>query len=411
MIYLIILLGLFFLTYVYDYRQFSRGRIVWLVVVLIVFILLGGLRYRIGTDTVNYIFDYRLVPPLDKLTSSYFSTTRYAVGYVVMTSFFKMFTNDFTAVQLFHAFVVNSVVGWFFYKNSRHVFFSLLLFFVLIYSLLVFQQMRESLAVSFFLLAWPAFRDEKWIKWYILSCCAVMFHVSAGMMFVLPIFKLPVIRNLFVFGRRTWIIGLGVLVLGVFIQSVFFKYIQLFAVSDAIADRAAVYSVNRLSGSLLAVWGGAGIIFNFLRYLVYPGLALICLIRTQQMKGDKLDENSKKMEFMALMSMYVALFTVGVAIWARYNNYFFFFSIIFISNWVYSNIYMFGKWIRIRAVYWWMFFVPLLGLHFYVSYWGSVNKSGTLKSYMSYYPYSSWFDKTRDKDRENCYSYQKTLGH
>ena len=111
------MLGLFFLTYVYDYRQFSRGRIVWLVVVLIVFILLGGLRYRIGTDTVNYIFDYRLVPPLDKLTSSYFSTTRYAVGYVVMTSFFKMFTNDFTAVQLFHAFVVNSVVGWFFYKK------------------------------------------------------------------------------------------------------------------------------------------------------------------------------------------------------------------------------------------------------------------------------------------------------
>ena len=79
MIYLIILLGLFFLTYVYDYRQFSRGRIVWLVVVLIVFILLGGLRYRIGTDTVNYIFDYRLVPPLDKLTSSYFSTTRYDI--------------------------------------------------------------------------------------------------------------------------------------------------------------------------------------------------------------------------------------------------------------------------------------------------------------------------------------------
>ena len=154
--------------------------------------------------------------------------------------------------------------------------------------------MRESLAVSFFLLAWPAFRDEKWIKWYILSCCAVMFHVSAGMMFVLPIFKLPVIRNLFVFGRRTWIIGLGVLVLGVFIQSVFFKYIQLL---QFLMQLLIGQQFIRLIDCLGVYWqygGGAGIIFNFLRYLVYPGLALICLIRTQQMKGDKLDEIQRK---------------------------------------------------------------------------------------------------------------------
>lgn len=411
MIYLIILIALLIFSYMYDYRQHSRGRMVAFVAVIISFILLGGLRYRIGSDTINYIYDFYFLPPLDRLSTGYFSATRYAMGYVVLTSFLRQFTSDFVIVQLVHATFVNCVVGWFFYKNTRHIFFAQLLFFFLCFSLMVFQQMRESFAVSFFLLAWPAFREGKWIKWYLLSACAMMFHVSATVMLILPLFTLPWVRNLFVFGKKIWVVCACIFAVGILIQTMFFKYLQILAISDAITDRAAVYSNTNYGSSLWIIGGVVGVLQAVARYVLYPVLALYFLIKIRKDDELRLSKQFKRMEFMVLMSIYVGVFSIAVPIWSRFNNYFYFFPMVIISDFVYSYIIVGRKWIRLKILYWWMCFIPLFALHFYVAYWGAVNKSGTLRSYMTYYPYSSYLDKERDQNRENIYSYQKTLWH
>lgn len=405
MLYLFVFLLFFVLSFRYDYMQAERGRKFWIITTLIILILIAGLRYRIGTDSINYASYFRDQNSLLDLRDSDFDASRFAPGYIYLTSFVKLFTEEFVVVQLIQSIFVNCVIFWFMYKYCRHFFFGMLIFLFYEYYLLLFEQMREGIAVAFFLLAWPAFKEKKWLIWYLLSVVALFFHISAIIMFFLPLLYVPGIKQLFIFGGRTWIVAIGVLIIAIAVQAVFFRYIQMIALTDSMAERAETYESNALSGSILNF---GGIISVIIRNILYPVLALYFLQRNHKLAGNYSNRFIPEEGF-ALMSVYVSIFSIVVAIVSRYNNYFFFFAILMMSDWAFSKIKTERKSLKLRFSYWVILFLPMFAFQFYSSYLANLNKSGTIKNYSLYYPYASYFDQTLDEKREAAFRYRRTL--
>lgn len=405
MIYFIIFLLLLFLSYRYDYCGKESGRTLWIVVVLLLFILVAGLRYRIGTDSIRYeTYFTREYAPIQNLSIHDFQHTRYAPLYIILNSLVRAFTDDFMVFQFVHATIVCSVFVWFFAKNTRNVFFALAMFFIYLYLLLLTEVLRESLAVSVFLLAWPFFRDKKWWQWYTMSVIAVLCHTSAVVMFVLPVICLPGIRSLFVFGSRTFFICIVIALLAIAVQMMFFRYIQILAISENLSERAEVYSKSTLGNSGM---NAMGIIGQTVRYLLYPLIALYFLNKNmRQMVTTGSDNNFKAQEAFALMSIYVGIFSMFIPILSRYLNYFYPFAILIVSEFAYTHIALFSKEFRFKLLYWWIFFLPMFGVQFQLAYMHPVNTGKTLKTYMPYYPYASRIDMSRDANREKWFRYQ-----
>lgn len=403
MIYLAIAALLVYLIYRYDYCSVDQGKKVWTIIVWVIFILVAGLKYKLGSDTFYYLQFYEKLKPITEITWEQIIETRYMPGFVVLNSIFRYFTPDFTAFQIFHAVIVCSSIFLFLHRNARHMFFALFLFFLFQYTLFFYEQIRESLSVAIFLFAWPSFVKRQWWKWYMWSALAIMFHISSIVMLVLPMITLPGVRQLFVFGPRIWFIALGILLVGFLVQRVFFKYILLLEVAEAVSERAAIYADSKLSSGTFNVMGALSHCFI---YVLYPVMSLYFSKKNRKLKEKNVNEPvDNDIASMTLMSVYVSLLSITIAILGRYNNYFFIFSILTISNLAFTYIPILGKVIRLKYIYWMLLFLPFIGWNFNNRYLGNLNKSGTLKSYMLYYPYSSCFDQTIDKDREACIKY------
>ena len=401
MVYLVVLLLILFGIFWYDYMRHKTGRILLWVLICGFLICIAGLRYRLGQDTLTYIGDYAAIHPISQIRGDDFVRTRFAPGFVVVSSIFKQFTSDFTWFQLFQAAVVNSVLFCFFYKHCRHIFFAALVYFFYLYFLYSFQQMRESFAVCVFLMSWDFFRQGKWLLWYIASIIGFLFHMSAIMMFFLPLICMPGLRQLFIFGKRTWFVCVGVFVFSIIVQAVFFKYLEIIAISASMLERIRNYQHNYLGGSILNFNGMIG---TFFQYILYPVLSLYFL---QKLRSPRRENSSefRKFDAMVLMSVFVAVFSISVTIMARYENYFFPFAILAMCDWLFSYIKVKRKKLRLRLVYWVIIFLPMFAFHISGTYFSDMNRSGTLKAYMVYYPYTSVLDKSSDPKTEKAINY------
>lgn len=402
MIYFLIFILLLVFSYIYDYKRQRRGFKVSFYLSLILLIALAGFRYRVGGDTYTYMKFFEQLHILPELKSYDFIKSRFGPGFILYASFIKTLVNDFIFFQFVHATLVNGVIFYFIKKNCKNPFFAIFIFFNFLYFYLVFEQIRESIAVIIFLLAWPFFRKGIWWKWYIASILAFMFHVSAFILFFLPLINLPYIRQIFIFGNKTWIICILVFIGAFVIQTTLFRYVELIAVTESMLDRVQVYgdmnSNERFNINL--------ILGSFIQFIFFPLMALYFQYK-QNKKGDRNDffKFGKKEDMMVLISVYISIFSIFVGIFVRYNNYFFIFAIILMADWVYGSLPIGRKYVRLGYLYWILLFLPMLSFNFYINYLTPVNKTGTLKSYMLYYPYNSVLDPKIDQNREKTILY------
>lgn len=405
MTYLIIFVLLIWLTYRYDYKRIDTHKITWIVITWLLFVLVAGLRYRIGTDSIRYETYYGEIPGLGELSLYDFKDarySRYAPGFIFLNSVVKTFADDFTAFQFVHALIVCSAVVFFFCKNTRNVFFALTMFYVFQYLNLLTEVLRESLAISVFLLAWPFFKDGKWIKWYLMSIVAMLFHVSATLMLFLPLLCVPGIKELFIFGKRTILLCMFIILLAIAINKMFFQYIQLLEIADNISERANAYSKSNYGTSNLNI---LGVLAKFIVYMAYPIIAM-CFINIKK-KGAKLGNDVVKEEMLAVLGLYVVIFSMFIHILDRFNNYLIFFSILIVSRFVFDIIPILGREVRFKYIYWLLFLSPMFAGQIYSAYVAGGSKGGTYKAYMAYYPYSSRIEMSKDMSREKYFRYMR----
>ncbi len=394
--YIIIVILLLCLSYKYDYKREHSGKTFWYLVVLVVFILLAGFRYRIGVDTIRYDYQFYAIPTLFQLSQDVFdSYNKMEPLCLLLWSFGRTISSEFWITQLLQAIFVNFVIFRFIKKNTTHLFFAVLMYFLFLYSNFMSEVMREACAVSMFLLGWEYLKKEKILHFFLFCILACGFHISAAVLFIIPILKWTRIWVLLTINKWTWTILLGIAIMGGVLQMILFDYIQILGSFDRVASRIETYAGSSLSEQTLNV---LGIIMLVIKYILFQYLAFITL------KSNNLLKN-KNIEGMLLLLFVFCLLSISVTILFRYMNYFMMFGIIILAEVVYSKYIIFGnKRIMLKTMLsWYIFISPMLFLQIN-GYFREVWPNGP-KRYNIYYPYTSIFSKEMYKDREAVFNY------
>lgn len=403
MIYLAIIIGFLALSYCYDYREFQRGRLMWWIIMLVVLILVSGLRYRMGADSIRYENTYDELPTLSTLDSRDFSTSRFAPLYVLLCAVCRSISRDFVVLQMVVAIFVNTVFFLFIYRNTRKIFITGFLYFIFLYIMLNMQVLREAIAVSFFLLGWKYYVKNNWILYYCFAATAFFFHVSAVVLFILPVLKLPKVSDFFTFGKKSWIILPSILILSFVIRLFFFDMVQALAFTEAISERAQTYSEDELGGETLNIKGTLGWLF---RTCIYPLVGLYLLKKN----GKEYSYKTRQIEIICMAGVYVSILCLGVMILQRYLNYFMIFEFIILSYVIYEPYLNIGRAkIRLKYLGWITALAPLICFVMYFDYGAKLNRSGTLRAYDMYYPYSNQFDREIAPNRKRAINYNRRI--
>lgn len=389
MIYIFLFILLLLFSYHYDYRKKTAYKWSSFYFMLIAFIFVAGLRYRLGVDSIRYESYHKYIPDLFSLDISKMKEDNYDPLFYLMCSFSKTISDDFWMMQMLQALWVNSVVFWFIKKNTSHIFLALLFYFVFLYLNFMCEVMREACAVSFFLLSWNSYKQSHWVKYYFLIVIAFLFHSSAIVLFLLPFFKwLRLNKYLFILFPCLFLCGF-------YLQRTFFDYLQLFYISERIANKVEMYSMDNLSGQVYTIMGS---IVTIILNVLYPCVALYFY------KSQKKLSHSEY-EPMVIMCAIFAIVSIPLAVFYRYNNYFMPFSIIVLSDFVYNKLHFVSTYV-IKQHSYFLFFIllfPCFLLKVY-GYFAPVGR-GEYQEYMRYFPYSSIIEKSIDQQRERLFYY------
>jgi len=229
MIYIVIFLILFYCVYKYDIRKNTgyRNSAFW--GLCLIFILLAGLRYRIGGDTLGYMSSWGLYPDFwnlnwfDDIESCRVANPemkRYQTGWFLFVMFVTGIWKHQIMMQLVVSVLLNYSIFRVIKKYSPYPFITLMIYyFNFKFFEFEFEIMRESIAVSIFLLfSFDNYINRKWIKYYIGTLIAYFIHPSVIFMFVLPFFRnanLSLKKNTLIFVIPPIVVGIaGRIILG-----------------------------------------------------------------------------------------------------------------------------------------------------------------------------------------------------
>ena len=337
---------------------------------LIMLSLLAGLRYRVGTDTLAYMDEY------EKYPLSYFKE-RYLFGWYALMAFCKSLHLSFYCVQIFLAFLTNYAVIKFLRRYSLHFFSSLLIYYVLLFPGLNFEIIRQGVCVAIFLLSFHYLEEKKFIKYYIWTGIACLFHYSALLLLLIPLLMwIPI--------NKKTLTGFMVLAaLEIAFASLMKEQIYEFSKGLSFLEHRAFYYFSEVdteeSFSLISF------VFNLTLNVLIPLFIIIRHCYSEKISSGYI--------VICMFSMIIYIVSAYMPIIYRFNNFFQLFSLVLfvdLFNWI--RVHIKGR----------PFFVLLILLLIFVGIKGRVyfaNIEGT-PGYYRYYPYSSIFNEFKVPQRE-----------
>jgi hypothetical protein len=186
MIYLLVLFLLLIPVLWYDVLKKSKGIEFWYFLDLLVLILLTGLRYRVGGDTLAYIEFFDEYPTLIELFNFDFIGAQFGPLWYISNALIKSIWNDFVFFQIIHATFVNIVFFWFFRKYLKRFFTAIVLYYIGFYFYFNMEILREIISICIFMLGFGCLLEKKYLKYYTFSIVALLFHYSAMLMLFIP---------------------------------------------------------------------------------------------------------------------------------------------------------------------------------------------------------------------------------
>ena len=385
MIYLFILLLLLILSFRYEIRGKERGRDECYIIVLIIFILVSGLRYRIGTDTVTYLYRfYHEYPALED-----FSLEDWYVGkdplFVLLNSLVFSLGGKFYMVQLIHAAIVNGLVFKYIRRHSPYIFTCIFFYAIMEFLYYNTQVMRGSMSIVICLYANDYFLRRKWLKGYSLLVIALMFHAQTLVMFVMP----------FLFFLRFNKKGIVVLVAAFFLGQVtgmlLNDYASLLMTDDntSIGDKALSYANSErysvqmgLKGAIISIGTRFAYLFFILGYL------------------KRHDKSNDILRFEPLLMLFCVFMLIqsGFVIAYRYVAYYaIYVAILFAYGFV-----TLAKSVKFTQA---MNYARAFILFFPIMFLICRGKIQDKDEHVKYFPYASVIKKSIDPDREKLYNF------
>ena len=380
MLYLSILLLLLYLSYRYDMMEAEVNKEFWYYSMLVVFILVAGLRYRIGFDTPDYLFSfYHVHPVIDNL-----SLTDYSIGkdpiWVFLNSIVKSTGGRFYHVQLIHATFINILIFKYIKKHSSFIFTCLFFYAYCCYMNYNMQIMRGSLSIVICLFANDYILDKKWLKGYALYGIALLCHTQTLALFIMPLFMFMRLNI------KGCLLLVFAFVVGKVIQNNFGEYLFLLeGVGDA-TNKIEDYMNSDVYGEMSDSYKSWFV--RFLYDFIYAFFALWFL------KNKNNSSNLLRLEPLVMVGLAVLMIQANLQIFFRYVDYFRIYFVLF-----YAELFIvFAKNVlkmpqltaHIAAL---ILFIPYLFLSMYL-------KTSTFEQYS---PYSSVIEKDRCEKRELFY--------
>ena len=319
MIYILVFILLLIPVVKYDLMAKSGGEGGWYYFNLVVLILLAGLRYRVGGDTLMYMSMYDEIPSLSELKYFDFEEALYNPLWYVYNSVFRSISDDFVYFQIGQAVIVNSIFFWFFRKYSPQYYFSaILLYYIGYYCYFNMEILREILCVCILMLMTPWLLAKRWIPYYAGCIVAINLHYSSAVMLGIPLLY-------YMFMKPSWklqlIIIAGVTML-MSVVNIMALIVRMIAQDERFVDLVEKYMEN--SGNLV------GLLFQLIAALPVVGMTYI------RCKCDV--DYRDKFVSLAMGAVIAYSFAMGFFAFARLANYFIPFVLVFTVHTIYYFI-------------------------------------------------------------------------
>lgn len=396
MIYFVFLLYILFLVIVYDIKGRTKKKQLHFRLALLFLILIGGLRYRLGTDTVMYMDSFEYYPRLSNLTYSDFLYFRYQPLWIVLNCIGRSLGN-FVYVQLITAGLHIGIMGHALKKICPSMIFSSLFFYYLFdFTRLNMEVMREALAIALFLLFILAINEKR--IWKALFCITIAtgFHI-----FALPIYLIYWLY--YKFFARTKVLNF-ILLASILILCVTNKSFMADGILNYLSIENGGYSEAIVSYANSEKYGGRdynliGILYNLIRPCAL--IALLLVFRKECKKYILIDE---KLFVSAIwLASIFLLCKFSMPIMERPYNYVCIFTCILYSIFYAEILSKTKTAYRLPLQMGLLIISVTISLH---NYFGADRLVETEHFYSRYYPYSSVFDKTIDNHREHIFGYR-----
>lgn len=283
-------------------------------------VLIAGLRYGIGGDTLQYMEDWKNLykgglSHVTKCITTTFDKKGYMPLWVLLNSAIRQFTDSFYVLQFAQALIVNLLICYVAHRHTRYLFLFLILY-LLSGNFFMFntEVMREGPAIAFVLCGaeWlmrettkPQQAIRNLLLFFIFVFIGMMFHLSAvvGLLFLLT--KWPIAIN-----RRT------------LMGSVVTAFI-LWGASTTLMLVALHFSsvlpesfVTKLQHYAMISSSFFGFVRNMLTYVLLPGIVGYYAVLWEENATEQ--ERKKRMvRFMLIMGILAS----GIDGIRRFNNY------------------------------------------------------------------------------------------
>lgn len=185
MIYLVVLLLLLY-GLRYDFSIRSKSADNYYIFECMTLVLLMGLRYHVGGDSIRYESYFEYSSDLKDIIANGISYGGFQPLWIILQGISKTIIDDFVFFQFVHCSIVISCIFYLANKHSRHRFTFVALFYFLYYPYFCTEIMRESLSVVFFMFGIDYLVEKKYIKYLFICLVAFLFHASAIFLFAIP---------------------------------------------------------------------------------------------------------------------------------------------------------------------------------------------------------------------------------
>jgi hypothetical protein len=265
MIYAMIFILLLCCVYFFEVKQLNKGRQVALLLMFISLILMVSLRYRVGGDALFYENYFPFLPQLRNVVSFYLNDNylNYQPLWILLVSISKTLINHIVFFHFVHSLLFNIALFFFLKKYTDRPFTFLLVFFSsLLFFYFSFEIQRQTMAIAVFLLSIRYLEEKRWMIYFPLSIVAYFFHVSAVILFILPLMNVLKFRMIYLY------IVLGLSFVMFFFRFELLEFIKPILVNDYIKLKMQAYSEKQFSN--LGFWSFFAVrVFLFLPLMLY----------------------------------------------------------------------------------------------------------------------------------------------
>lgn len=390
MIYLFIISILFFQIYIFDFKKVKSHRSLNFYMILILLILISGLRYRIGVDTIRYTYNYEQIPSINNLSLSDFKNSLYEPLYFIMSVIAKSVSRDFVAMQLLHSLFINTVILTFIRKHTKYFFTGILFYFIFCFANFNFEVMRESVAISFFLLAYKHIISRNWFAYYIFVVFAILSHSAAFILIFIPFISYTSIhKSVFIY------MGIAICV-GYLIDQYFGEILKFISVTQSLQEKSSLYKDSLLASGVLNF---KGILSHMTIYIFYPLAAIYFIKRHYRINFEY--------SFLILANIFLCIFLIFIGLFYRYLNYFIIFDLLIFSEFA-GALYSYFKRNYSPSLSLLLQSLIFSGI-FFLQIYSLFSKPSGVPEYTRYFPYSSVLDKEKNLDREKLFQYYNLI--